>query len=96
MRILTFLTGAALGYVLGARAGREKYEAIRSKASELWDDPRTQEQVSKVTSAVEEKAPQAAAFVKEKSPQVASFVKEKAPQVADKVRETTAKVAGTA
>ncbi|MCO1339512.1 hypothetical protein BJH93_11500 [Kocuria polaris] len=81
MRILTFLAGAALGYVLGARAGREKYEAIRDKASELWDDPRTREQVSRVTSAVEEKAPQ-----------VASYVKEKSPQVAEKVREAASKV----
>jgi len=70
MRILTFLAGAALGYVLGARAGREKYEAIRDKASELWDDPRTQEQVSRVTSAVEEKAPQVAEKVREAASKV--------------------------
>lgn len=82
MRILTFIAGAALGYVLGARAGREKYEAIRNKASELWDDPRTQEQVSRVTSAVEEKAPQVASYVKEKSPQVAEKVRGAASRTA--------------
>lgn len=88
MRILTFLAGAALGYVLGARAGREKYEAIRSKASELWDDPRTQEQVSRVTSAVEEKAPQVASYVKEKSPHVAERVREAASKVSKQGADT--------
>lgn len=41
----TFLTGAAVGYVLGARAGRERYEQIVSAARRTWEDPRVQQRV---------------------------------------------------
>src|SRR4051794_36895938 len=37
------LIGAAAGYVLGARAGRERYQEIMSKADQLWHDPKVQE-----------------------------------------------------
>lgn len=36
------------GYVLGAKAGRERYEQLSAKAQELWSHPKVQEQVSKV------------------------------------------------
>ena len=35
MRKFTFLAGLALGYVLGTRAGRERYEQLRSTAKDL-------------------------------------------------------------
>ncbi|GAA4585226.1 hypothetical protein BJY16_002986 [Actinoplanes octamycinicus] len=40
---LMFLTGLAAGFVLGSRAGREKYEEIRTNAQKLWDHPTVQE-----------------------------------------------------
>jgi hypothetical protein len=40
---LMFLTGLAAGFVLGSRAGREKYEEIRSSAQKLWESPSVQE-----------------------------------------------------
>jgi len=33
------IVGLGIGYVLGARAGRERYEEIRDKAQELWHSP---------------------------------------------------------
>ncbi len=54
---LVLLTGVAVGYVLGARAGREQYEKIRSQAQSLWGDPRVQEQVGSAQAAVKEQAP---------------------------------------
>lgn len=36
------------GYVLGAKAGRERYEQLSAKAQELWSHPKVQEQASKV------------------------------------------------
>jgi hypothetical protein len=36
---LTFAAGLALGYVLGARAGREQYEKIKKSARELAQNP---------------------------------------------------------
>ncbi|SDT67120.1 hypothetical protein [Actinoplanes derwentensis] len=40
---LMFLTGLAAGFVLGSRAGREKYEEIRSTAQKAWQHPTVQE-----------------------------------------------------
>ena len=64
---ILFLTGLGLGYVLGTRAGRERYEQIKTAAGNLWRDPRVQRQVDT-----------AAAFVKEKAPDVAEFVTDSA------------------
>ncbi|MFD4986433.1 YtxH domain-containing protein [Streptomyces sp. NPDC058374] len=36
---LTFVAGAALGYVLGSRAGRERYEQLRKCAERLARNP---------------------------------------------------------
>jgi len=36
------------GYVLGTKAGRERYEQISAKAQELWGHPKVQEQADKV------------------------------------------------
>ena len=40
---LMFLTGLAAGFVLGSRAGREKYEELRDSAKKLWESPTVQE-----------------------------------------------------
>jgi len=39
---LSFLAGVGAGYVLGARAGRERYEQIRRAYAHAKDDPRMQ------------------------------------------------------
>jgi hypothetical protein len=36
---LTFITGVAVGYVLGTRAGRERYEQLRKGAQRLARNP---------------------------------------------------------
>ena len=45
---LLFVTGAAVGYVLGARAGRKRYEQIKSAATKVWESPGIQKQVNAV------------------------------------------------
>jgi hypothetical protein len=42
MRKVTFLAGLALGYVLGTRAGRERYEQLRKAARDLSQTPAVQ------------------------------------------------------
>ena len=42
MRKLTFFAGLALGYVLGTRAGRERYEQLRKTARDLAQTPAVQ------------------------------------------------------
>jgi hypothetical protein len=38
-----FVAGAGIGYVLGTRAGREKYNAMRAQAREFLDKPTVRE-----------------------------------------------------
>ena len=40
---MTFAVGLAIGYVLGSRAGRERYEQIKRTAQRVADSPRFQE-----------------------------------------------------
>ncbi|MFC5823765.1 YtxH domain-containing protein [Nonomuraea insulae] len=40
---MTFAAGLAVGYVLGSRAGRERYEQIKRTAQRVADSPRVQE-----------------------------------------------------
>lgn len=60
---ILFLTGLAVGYVLGTRAGRERYIQIKRTAATLWNDPRVQHRVDQVEDFVKEKGPEVAEFV---------------------------------
>ena len=40
-----FVVGLGVGYVLGTRAGRERYEQIRQSAQKLWNTPTVQQGV---------------------------------------------------
>ncbi|MFE0461783.1 hypothetical protein ACFW1A_21275 [Kitasatospora sp. NPDC058965] len=40
---LSFIVGAAAGYVLGARAGRQRYEQIAAAAQKVASNPRVQD-----------------------------------------------------
>jgi hypothetical protein len=63
---LKWLVVFGAGYVLGARAGRERYDQIAGKAQELWRDPRVQAKADQAQQLVMEKADQAQQVVKEK------------------------------
>ncbi|GAA1701220.1 hypothetical protein GCM10009808_18830 [Microbacterium sediminicola] len=41
------VVGLAVGYVLGTRAGRERYEQMKSQALKLWNTDPVQKQVTK-------------------------------------------------
>jgi hypothetical protein len=44
---IALVVGGAAGYVLGARAGRERYEQIVRQAKALWENPQVQEAASR-------------------------------------------------
>lgn len=78
---LSMLAAAGVGYVLGARAGRERYEQIKRTATRVRQDPR-----------VQEKAGQAADFAREQAP----VVKDKVAAAAVGAKETVQeKVSGS-
>ena len=43
MKKLLLFSGLALGYLLGTRAGRRRYEQIKHIATRVVEDPRVQE-----------------------------------------------------
>jgi len=45
MKKLMFLGAGAIGYVLGAKAGRERYDQIAEQARKLRNNPTVQEKV---------------------------------------------------
>lgn len=54
-KILVILAFGA-GYVVGARAGRRRYDQIRKKAQQLWHDDHVQSAVQSAGEAVESAA----------------------------------------
>ncbi|MFC9833327.1 YtxH domain-containing protein [Rhodococcus sp. NPDC127530] len=57
-KALIFAAGAAVGFVVGTRSGRQTYEKMRHQSLELWHNPTVQEKVSNATETVKDKAPQ--------------------------------------
>ena len=57
---LSFLVGLGAGYVLGAKAGRQRYEQIKDRANQAWGHPQVQDTVEKASEQVKAKAPQVA------------------------------------
>lgn len=88
MRIFTFLAGAAVGYLVGARAGRERYDQIRDKAQDLWNDPRTQEKLNDVGSTIKDKAPDVGSAAASAAGNVAGKVKETATNAAHRAKSS--------
>ncbi|MCW2770638.1 MAG: hypothetical protein JWR27_2071 [Aeromicrobium sp.] len=50
MKKLSLLIAAGAGYVLGTRAGQERYEQIKTQATKAWNNPKVQETVDGVQS----------------------------------------------
>jgi hypothetical protein len=74
---LSFLTGAAVGYVLGSRAGRPRYEQIKTKSQQLWQSEPVQTKVSEAGGAIKSAAPVAAEKVGSAAKQVGEAAKTK-------------------
>lgn len=75
IKLLKIAALIGIGYVLGAKAGRERYEQIARTADKVRQSPPVQAGVAKAS----EQAPVVADAVKHKASGVASVVAEKAP-----------------
>ncbi len=80
---ISFLAGVGVGYVLGAAAGRQRYEQIKSAASKTWNNPKVQQGVD----AAQDQAVKGAKAAASSSPQAAKLV----DQATSKVEEKTGK-----
>jgi hypothetical protein len=77
MKRMMLLMALGIGYVLGARAGRERYDQIMGTFLKVTNDPR-----------VQEKAHQAVDLAKEQAPVVADKVTTVAGTAAAKVKRS--------
>lgn len=50
--VLVAVVAGSVGYVLGTRAGRERFEEIKSRASDLAHSPQAQDAAAKVAAEV--------------------------------------------
>jgi hypothetical protein len=75
---LSLLVGFGVGYVLGARSGRQRYDQIAGKAQQVWRDPRVQEKAGQAQQVVQQKAGQAGQVVKEKVTSASSSSEDRA------------------
>ena len=57
MSKFSMLVAGSVGYVLGARAGRRRYEQIASQAQRVWSNPKVQKVTSDAQEVAREKAP---------------------------------------
>ncbi|HRP99761.1 MAG TPA: YtxH domain-containing protein [Terrimesophilobacter sp.] len=60
---MLLLVGLGVGYVLGARAGRGRYEQIKRGWLSFWNSPGVQTQVHNAQEFVSDKAPEVVEFV---------------------------------
>jgi hypothetical protein len=74
-----FITGLALGFVLGTRAGRERYEQLKKAARVVADNPSVQQAAGAVQA-------QASGLASTASTKVADGVRERVPQLAKTAR----------
>lgn len=78
---IAFVLGAAVGYVLGTRAGRERYEQIKAGAQKVWETEPVQKGVGVVRGALDERADDIKMFVRRASSEAfAAFARQTAPK----------------
>jgi len=74
MRRLYIVVVGAVAYLLGAKAGRERYVQITTQAKRLWRDPRVQQKASQAGDLVKDQAPRAAEYVADATKRAAAKV----------------------
>ncbi len=95
--------GIGIGYILGARAGRERYDEIVEKVSGVWEDPRVakarheaaryaREQAPVIRDQAQRAAKATAARAQDLAGRAASATTTAASAAADKVTDATARV----
>jgi hypothetical protein len=82
---ITLLVGGAVGYVLGSRAGRQRYEQIKSQAQSLWTSPKVQAKKAKAQDYAKDKAPVVKEKAADAAASAAAATKDAAASAKDKV-----------
>ena len=91
-RLLMLAVGVAIGYVLGTRDGRARYDQMKAKVTTLWEDPR----VVKARKDVEAYAREQAPIIRERAEAAAKAAPGVAKDVAGKVATVATDVSAKA
>jgi hypothetical protein len=78
---ITFLVGLAVGYVLGTRAGRERYEQMMTTARKVAEHPAVQQAARTTAAKATELTPLAGQKASERMPQHTETAKSSAGKV---------------
>ncbi len=99
---IAFVLGAAVGYVLGSRAGRGRYEQIKRGAQRVWNTEPVQKGVGLVKGALDERADEVKTFIRRASADAFANIarqatpKEQSPRSAASAENMTATSANSA
>lgn len=86
IRRTTFIAGAAIGYVLGTRAGRARYDQIAASAQRLWRHPAVHD---RAVAAQEQAKDRAKDFARDQAPDLQQKLAEIAHQATDAAQRAT-------
>lgn len=92
MKKLLVLLAGGIGYVLGTKAGQERYQQILGTFNKVKEDPRVQQKAQQATDLAKEKAP----TVKDKVSSTASSAASKAQSSGESHDAPVTPVSGTA
>lgn len=87
MKRFLFISGLAIGFVVGSRMGRGPYESLERTARQIAEDPEVQRKAAQARDTAGKAAHDAAETVKDKAPGVAENAKEKAAGLAGAAKE---------
>ncbi|MEY9952257.1 hypothetical protein [Leifsonia sp. EB34] len=85
MKVIIFLAGVAVGFVVGTRAGRDAYENMRNK----WQGFSGSEQVQQVKDGVRDFAGHAASDLSDKVTEAVGKASDKLDEVTGKKTDST-------
>ena len=74
MKKLLVIAAGVAGYVLGARAGRERYEQIKDQSTKVWNSPTVQHGVDEASEVAKQAASAAGSKVADAASQAGSKV----------------------
>ena len=96
MKRFLFISGLAIGFVVGSRMGRGPYESLERNARKIVEDPEVQRKAAQARDTAGKAAQDAAETVKEKAPVVAETAKAKAADLADTAKDKASEAKGKA
>lgn len=87
---LFLLAGLATGYVLGAKAGRQRYEQIKSAAAKVWQSDTVQKPVKQAVDFAQTTAPELSEKLVESSRKLIDAVSSKISEIKDEAEKAAA------